>query len=125
ACVCLSLHTHNDRGCGVAAAELGILAGAERIEGTMLGNGERTGNMCVVTMAMNLYSQGIDPRLDLHDMERITRTVEECTQIAVHPRHPYAGELVYAAFSGSHQDAINKCLRVDQERRAQDPECPW
>jgi len=106
----ISLHTHNDRGCGVAAAELGIMAGADRIEGTLLGNGERTGNMDVVTMAMNLYSRGVDPRLNFSNMDRIIHTVESCTQIKLHPRHPYAGELVFAAFSGSHQDAINKCL---------------
>jgi 2-isopropylmalate synthase len=121
----LSLHTHNDRGCGVAAAELGVLAGANRVEGTLLGNGERTGNMCVVTMAMNFYSQGIDPRLDLSNMDRIKTTVEACTQLKVHPRHPYAGDLVYSAFSGSHQDAINKCLKADRARRALDPEAPW
>ena len=121
----LSLHTHNDRGCGVAAAELGVLAGADRIEGTVLGNGERTGNMCVVTMAMNLYSQGIDPQLNFANMDRIKATVERCTQLPVHPRHPYAGDLVYAAFSGSHQDAINKCLKADQERRKTDALCEW
>ncbi len=121
----VSLHTHNDRGTAVAAAELGVLAGADRVEGTLLGNGERTGNMCVVTMAMNLYSQGVDPRLDLSNMDRISSTVAQCTQIQVHPRHPYAGDLVYAAFSGSHQDAINKCLKIDRERRAVDPECDW
>lgn len=108
--VIVSLHTHNDRGCGVAAAELGVMAGADRIEGTLLGNGERTGNMDLVTMAMNLYSQGIDPELDLSDMKAITSTVEACTEISTHPRHPYAGELVFTAFSGSHQDAIRKCL---------------
>lgn len=106
----ISLHTHNDRGCGVAAAELGVMAGADRIEGTLLGNGERTGNMDVVTMAMNLYSQGIDPKLDFSDMAEVIRTVEACTEISTHPRHPYAGELVFTAFSGSHQDAIRKCL---------------
>jgi 2-isopropylmalate synthase len=108
--VSLSLHTHNDRGCAVAAAELGVMAGADRIEGTLLGNGERTGNMDIVTMAMNLYSQGIDPELDLSDMDEIIRCVKACTQLPVHPRHPYAGELVFTAFSGSHQDAIRKCL---------------
>lgn len=124
--VTVSLHTHNDRGCGIAAAELGVLAGADRIEGTMLGNGERTGNMDIVTMAMNLYSQGIDPELDLADMDRIITVVERCTQLAVHPRHPYAGELVFAAFSGSHQDAINKCLAVDAQKRTEgDADCPW
>lgn len=121
----VSLHTHNDRGCGVAAAELGTLAGADRVEGTLLGNGERTGNMCLVTMAMNLYSQGVDPRLCLADMDRIRATVEQCTQITVHPRHPYAGDLVFAAFSGSHQDAINKCLKADRKRRAVEPEVAW
>jgi 2-isopropylmalate synthase len=121
----ISLHTHNDRGCGVAAAELGVLAGADRIEGTLLGNGERTGNMDIVTMGMNLYSQGIDPELNFADMDRIIATVERCTQLAVHPRHAYAGELVFAAFSGSHQDAINKCMAIDVEKRAIDPETPW
>jgi 2-isopropylmalate synthase len=116
--ISVSLHTHNDRGCGVAAAELGVLAGADRIEGTLLGNGERTGNMCLVTMAMNLYSQGIDPELDLSDMRRIIETVEYCTEIKTHPRHAYAGELVYTAFSGSHQDAIRKSLA---KQRADEP----
>ena len=121
----LSLHTHNDRGCAVAAAELGVMAGADRVEGTVLGNGERTGNMCIVTMAMNLYSQGRDPKLDFSKMDVIKATVEECTQLKVHPRHPYAGDLVYAAFSGSHQDAINKCLKADEGRRGLDPLCAW
>lgn len=115
----ISLHTHNDRGTAIAAAELGLMAGADRIEGTLLGNGERTGNMDILTLAMNLYSQGIDPRLDLSDMARIVRTVEEVTAIPLHPRHPWAGELVYTAFSGSHQDAIRKCLA------ARRPEEPW
>ena len=109
-CMIVSLHTHNDRGCGVAAAELGVMAGADRIEGTLLGNGERTGNMDIVTMAMNIYSQGIDPELALGDMDRIISVVQACTLLQVHPRHPYAGELVFTAFSGSHQDAIKKCL---------------
>jgi 2-isopropylmalate synthase len=113
--LCISLHTHNDRGCAVAAAELGVMAGADRIEGTLLGNGERTGNMDLVTMAMNLYSQGIDPQLDLSGMKEIVETVEACTEIATHPRHPYAGDLVFTAFSGSHQDAIRKCLHFCQE----------
>ncbi|MCH2191039.1 MAG: 2-isopropylmalate synthase [Gammaproteobacteria bacterium] len=113
--VVVSLHTHNDRGCGVAASELGVLAGADRVEGTLLGNGERTGNMDIVTMAMNLYSAGVDPKLDLSIMDRIINVVEKCTQLKVHPRHPYAGELVFAAFSGSHQDAINKCLALYEE----------
>lgn len=113
--IIVSLHTHNDRGCGVAASELGVLAGADRVEGTLLGNGERTGNMDIVTMAMNLYSQGIDPELDFSGMDRIISVVEKCTALKVHPRHPYAGELVFAAFSGSHQDAINKCLNIYEE----------
>jgi 2-isopropylmalate synthase len=108
--VIVSLHTHNDRGCAVAAAELAVMAGADRVEGTLLGNGERTGNMDIVTMGMNLYSQGIDPMLDFSRMDEIIRCVKECTQLPVHPRHPYAGELVFTAFSGSHQDAIKKCL---------------
>lgn len=125
-CVSLSLHTHNDRGSGIAAAELGLLAGADRLEGTLLGNGERTGNMDIVTSALNLYSQGIDPMLDLSQMDKIISVVERCTQITVHPRHPYAGELVFAAFSGSHQDAINKCLAVDkQNRETHGEEYPW
>ena len=109
--ILISLHTHNDRGCAVAAAELGVMAGADRVEGTLLGNGERTGNMDIVTMAMNLYSQGINPELKLANMDNIIKVVTECTQLPVHPRHPYAGELVFTAFSGSHQDAINKCLQ--------------
>ena len=108
--ITVSLHTHNDRGCGVAAAELGMMAGAERVEGTLLGNGERTGNMDVITMAMNLYSQGVDPQLDLSNVDEIINVVKYCTDMPVHPRHPYIGELVYTAFSGSHQDAIKKCL---------------
>ena len=106
----LSLHTHNDRGCAVAASELGLMAGADRVEGTLLRNGERTGNMDILTMAMNLYSQGVDPELDFTNMDEICTVARECTQLPVHPRHPYAGELVFTAFSGSHQDAIHKCL---------------
>ena len=113
--ITVSLHTHNDRGCGVAASELGVLAGADRVEGTLLGNGERTGNMDIATMAMNLYSRGVDPELDFSRMDNVISVVEKCTQLKVHPRHPYAGELVFAAFSGSHQDAINKCLALYQE----------
>ena len=113
--IIVSLHAHNDRGCGVAASELGVLAGADRVEGTLLGNGERTGNMDIVTMGMNLYSAGVDPKLDFSGMDRIISVVEKCTQLKVHPRHPYAGELVFAAFSGSHQDAINKCLAQYKE----------
>lgn len=113
--VIVSLHTHNDRGCAVAAAELAVMGGAQRVEGTLLGNGERTGNMDIVVMAMNLYSQGIDPELDLKDMDRIVSVVRECTQIDVHPRQPYSGDLVFTAFSGSHQDAIKKCLDMYEE----------
>ena len=104
----ISLHTHNDRGTGVAAAELGLMAGADRVEGCLLGNGERTGNCDLVTVAMNMYTQGVDPRLDLGDIDAVVKTVEYCTNIAVHPRTPYAGDLVFTAFSGSHQDAIKK-----------------
>ena len=110
--IIISVHTHNDRGCGVAAAELAVMAGGQRVEGTLMGNGERTGNMDIVTMAMNMYSQGVDPELNLSDMDEIVRTVKICTQLPVHPRHPYAGELVFTAFSGSHQDAIKKCLAL-------------
>ncbi|MEX0740906.1 MAG: 2-isopropylmalate synthase [Pseudohongiella sp.] len=113
--VVVSLHTHNDRGCAVAAAELAVMAGADRVEGTMLGNGERTGNMDIVVMAMNMYSQGIDPQLDFSDMDKIVTVVKACTQIDVHPRQPYSGDLVFTAFSGSHQDAIKKCLDIYQE----------
>ena len=111
----VSLHTHNDRGCAVAAGELGLLAGADRIEGTLFGNGERTGNMDIVTMAMNLYSQGIDPKLNLGDMQRIIEVYKRCTDMPVHPRHPWAGDLVYAAFSGSHQDAIRKSMAFHRD----------
>lgn len=111
--VVVSLHTHNDRGCAVAAAELGLLAGADRIEGTLFGNGERTGNMDIVTMAMNFYSQGIDPMLDFSQMGMVAQIVSECNQLPIHPRHPYVGELVFTAFSGSHQDAIKKSLDFD------------
>jgi 2-isopropylmalate synthase len=113
--IIISLHTHNDRGCGVAASELGLMAGADRVEGTLLGNGERTGNLDIVIMGMNMYSQGIDPTLDFSDMDRITSVVRECTQIDVHPRQAYAGSLVFTAFSGSHQDAIKKCLDLYEE----------
>jgi len=106
--IVLSLHPHNDRGTGVAAAELGFLAGADRIEGCLFGNGERTGNVCLVTLGMNLFSQGIDPQIDFSDIDEIRRTVEYCTQLRVHERHPYGGDLVFTAFSGSHQDAIKK-----------------
>ncbi len=113
--IIVSLHTHNDRGCAVAAAELAVMAGAQRVEGTLLGNGERTGNMDIVVMAMNMYSQGIDPELDLRDMDKIVSVVKSCTAIDVHPRQPYSGDLVFTAFSGSHQDAIKKCLDMYTE----------
>ncbi|GII86582.1 2-isopropylmalate synthase [Sphaerisporangium siamense] len=110
--IVLSLHPHNDRGSAVAAAELGYQAGADRIEGCLFGNGERTGNVCLVTLGMNLFSQGIDPQIDFGDIDEIRRVVEYCNQLPVHPRHPYGGELVYTAFSGSHQDAIKKGLEA-------------
>jgi len=106
--IVLSLHPHNDRGTAVAAAELAVMAGADRIEGTLFGNGERTGNVDVVTLAMNLFSQGVDPKLDFADIDAARRTVEHCNRLPVHPRHPYVGDLVFTAFSGSHQDAIKK-----------------
>jgi len=106
--VLLSLHTHNDRGTGVAATELGLMAGADRVEGCLFGNGERTGNVCLVTVALNLYTQGIDPQLDFSDIDTVRKVVEDCNQLPVHPRHPYVGDLVHTAFSGSHQDAIRK-----------------
>ena len=106
--VVLSLHPHNDRGTAVAAAELGYLAGADRIEGCLFGNGERTGNVCLVTLGLNLFTQGIDPQIDFSDIDEIRRTVEYCNQLPVAERHPYGGDLVYTAFSGSHQDAIKK-----------------
>jgi len=117
--VILSLHPHNDRGTAVAAAELAVLAGADRVEGTLFGNGERTGNVDIVTLAMNLFSQGVDPHLDFSDIERVRRVAEYATRMPIHPRHPYAGDLVYTAFSGSHQDAIKKGMAAigeDYER---------
>jgi 2-isopropylmalate synthase len=106
--VILSLHPHNDRGCGVAAAEFGVMAGAERVEGTLFGNGERTGNVDVINLAMNLFAMGVDPELDIGDIDHLRRVAEYCNRLPVHPRHPYAGDLVYTSFSGSHQDAIKK-----------------
>ncbi|HVE50549.1 MAG TPA: 2-isopropylmalate synthase [Casimicrobiaceae bacterium] len=108
--IVLSVHPHNDRGCGVAAAELAQMAGAERVEGCLFGNGERTGNVCLVTLGLNLYTQGVDPGIDFSDINEMIRTVEHCNQLPVHPRHPYGGDLVFTAFSGSHQDAIKKGL---------------
>ncbi|HVW71380.1 MAG TPA: 2-isopropylmalate synthase, partial [Steroidobacteraceae bacterium] len=106
--VIISLHPHNDRGTGVAAAELAMMAGAERVEGTLFGNGERTGNVDIVTLALNLYTQGVDPQLDFSNINAVARTAEFCNQLPIHPRHPYVGDLVFTAFSGSHQDAIKK-----------------
>jgi 2-isopropylmalate synthase len=127
--VCVSVHTHNDRGTAVADAELAVLAGADRIEGCLFGNGERTGNVCLVTLGLNLFSQGIDPMIDFSDIDEIRRTVEYCNQLPVHPRHPYAGDLVYTAFSGSHQDAIKKGFEAleDDAARAGVPfaSYPW
>ncbi|OYW72891.1 MAG: hypothetical protein B7Z24_00220 [Pseudomonadales bacterium 32-42-5] len=106
--VIISVHCHNDRGCGIAASELAIMAGADRVEGCVFGNGERTGNVDVAAIALNMYSQGVAPNLDFSNINEIIATVEECTGLPVHPRHPYAGDLVFTAFSGSHQDAIKK-----------------
>jgi 2-isopropylmalate synthase len=117
--VLISLHPHNDRGTGVAAAELGLMAGADRVEGCLFGNGERTGNVDLVTLALNLYTQGVDPQLDFSDINDVARTVEYCTQLPIHPRHPYVGDLVFTAFSGSHQDAIKKGFA------AQKPDALW
>lgn len=123
--VVISLHTHNDRGTGVAAAELGLMAGADRVEGCMLGNGERTGNCDLVTVAMNLYTQGVDPKLAFDDIDEVVKTVEYCTNIPVHPRTPYAGDLVFTAFSGSHQDAIKKGFAAQEARNDDLWEVPY
>ena len=123
--IILSLHTHNDRGCGVAATELGVMAGAERVEGTLFGNGERTGNVDLVTLALNLYTQGVDPQVDLSDIDGIRKAAEYCNQLPVHPRHPYAGELVFTAFSGSHQDAIRKGLNAQGKSNTAFWEVPY
>lgn len=117
--VMVSLHTHNDRGTGVAATELGLMAGADRVEGCLFGNGERTGNVDLVTVALNMYTQGVDPQLDFSDIDSVRKVVEECNQLPVHPRHPYVGDLVHTAFSGSHQDAIRKGFAQ------QDPQAVW
>src|ERR1700744_257360 len=122
--ICLSVHTHNDRGTAVADAELAVLAGADRIEGCLFGNGERTGNVCLVTLGLNLFSQGVDPMINFSDIDEIRRTVEYCNQLPVHPRHPYAGDLVYTAFSGSHQDAIKKGFEA-LEAEAQSAQVPF
>jgi 2-isopropylmalate synthase len=123
--VIVSLHTHNDRGTGVAATELGLLAGADRVEGCLFGNGERTGNVDLVTVALNMYTQGIDPGLDFSDIDQVIQTVEYCNQLPVHPRHPYAGELVFTAFSGSHQDAIKKGFAAQEARNDELWEVPY
>jgi 2-isopropylmalate synthase len=127
--VILSLHPHNDRGTAVAAAELGVMAGADRVEGCLFGNGERTGNVCLVTLGLNLFSQGVDPQIDFSDIDEVRRTVEHCNQLPVHPRHPYAGDLVYTAFSGSHQDAIKKGFEALEKDAAEAGvpvrEFPW
>jgi len=123
--VILSLHPHNDRGTAVAAAELGLMAGADRLEGCLFGNGERTGNVDLVTVALNMYTQGVDPRLDLSDIDAIVKTVEYATRIPVHPRTPYAGELVFTAFSGSHQDAIKKGFAAREQQNDEAWEVPY
>ncbi|MGW4913682.1 2-isopropylmalate synthase [Streptomyces sp. NPDC004270] len=127
--VILSVHPHNDRGTGVACAELAVLAGAQRVEGCLFGNGERTGNVDLVTLALNLFAQGVDPMVDLGDIDAVRDTVEECNRLPVHPRHPYAGELVHTAFSGTHQDAISKGLAEHARRAAElgvpDSQAPW
>ena len=117
--ILVSLHPHNDRGTGIAAAELGLMAGADRIEGTLFGNGERTGNVDIVSLALNQLTQGVDPKLDFSDINKVMREVEYCNQLPIHPRHPYAGDLVFTAFSGSHQDAIKKGF--DAMRETNDP----
>jgi 2-isopropylmalate synthase len=124
-CVELSLHPHNDRGTGIAAAELGVMAGADRVEGTLFGNGERTGNVDIIALGMNLFSQGIDPDLDMSDMNSLVRVAEHCNQLPVHPRHPWAGELVFTAFSGSHQDAIKKGMAAIKDSNSGMWEVPY
>ncbi len=123
--VIISLHAHNDRGTGVAATELGLMAGADRVEGCLFGNGERTGNCDLVTVALNMYTQGLNPGLDFSDIDEVIKTVEYCNQLPVHPRHPYAGELVFTAFSGSHQDAIKKGFAAQESRNDDFWEVPY
>ena len=123
--VVISLHTHNDRGTGIAACELGLMAGADRVEGCLFGNGERTGNCDLVTVALNMYSQGVDPKLDLSDIDGIASTVVYCNQLPIHPRHPYVGELVYTSFSGSHQDAIKKGFEARAKQNDEYWEMPY
>ena len=121
----ISLHTHNDRGTGVAAAELGLMAGADRVEGCLFGNGERTGNCCLVTVALNMYTQGVDPRLDFSDIDKVIETVEYCNELPVHQRHPYGGDLVFTAFSGSHQDAIKKGFEANEQQNDRQWRVPY
>lgn len=123
--VVISLHTHNDRGTGIAAAELGLMAGGDRVEGCLFGNGERTGNCDLVTVALNMYTQGIDPELDFSEIDEIAKTVEYCNQLPIHPRHPYVGELVYTSFSGSHQDAIKKGFSARESQNDEFWEMPY
>ncbi len=123
--VVISLHTHNDRGTGVAASELGLLAGADRVEGCLFGNGERTGNVDLVTLALNMYTQGVDPGLDFSNIDEVIQTVEYCNALPVHPRHPYAGDLVFTAFSGSHQDAIKKGFAAQEARNDEFWDVPY
>jgi 2-isopropylmalate synthase len=123
--IVLSVHPHNDRGTAVATAELGLMAGADRVEGTLFGNGERTGNVDLVTIALNLLTQGVDPQLDLSELDEAKRIVEECNELPVHPRHPWAGELVYTAFSGSHQDAIKKGMYAQQRSSSEEWDVPY
>jgi 2-isopropylmalate synthase len=123
--IVLSVHPHNDRGTAVATAELGLMAGADRVEGTLFGNGERTGNVDLITLALNLLTQGVDPRLDLSQLDEARRIVEECNELPVHPRHPWVGELVYTAFSGSHQDAIKKGMYAQQRSTSQQWDVPY
>src|SRR5215813_10386288 len=123
--IILSLHPHNDRGCAVAAAEFGVMAGADRVEGTLFGNGERTGNVDLITLAMNLFAQGVDPRLDLSRLDEARAIVEACNELPVHPRHPWVGELVYTAFSGSHQDAIKKGMYAQQRSESEEWDVPY
>jgi len=123
--IMVSLHTHNDRGTGVAATELGLLAGADRVEGTLFGNGERTGNVDIITVALNIFTQGIDPQLDISDINDLVESYEQANRMPVHPRHPYAGKLVYTAFSGSHQDAIKKGISRMKESQLQDWAVPY
>ena len=123
--IILSVHPHNDRGTGVAAAELAMLAGADRVEGTLFGNGERTGNVDILTIAYNMFSQGIDPELEIGDIKKIAEVYERCTKMHIDPRHPYAGKLVFTAFSGSHQDAINKGMHALMERKSEIWQVPY